>query len=506
METATLKVNDLPEMVDVSPVEAITRAERDMNFLAALCFAEHMKFLFPALFVACWEFMKSKVNLIRSFPQLAIGIPRGFAKTTVMKLWIIYCVLFTSKRFIVVISKIEDHAINIIMDVCEMLSHPNITSLFGMWNINIERDQQQCKIFSFRGRKIILGAIGAKGSIRGLNIGNERPDVMIFEDYQSKEDSENEELSNKQYETMVGTFMKACAPFGCMYIFVANMYPTVGSILKKLKTNPDWMSFIVGAILADGTSLWEDLQPIEQLIDEYMKDLRAGVPQVFLAEKLNDENAGIKAGNDIMKIGKFPFDPSDLPQGRAIVIDPALDNPTSDYNGVGLVGLYDGIPVLEKVILGKFTPLALIKQALMLGFNTGTRLITVENVAYQASLLFWFNQVCQDNGIQGFHFMPLNVGSKSKNSKIAASLKEIVPNKDGKIETYVKDEVRPLLINEIIKWQPLKKNNQDTVLDLLTFCRKVIEQFMDLMYMPYEPEVVGVALAAPRPESENCTF
>ena len=63
--------------------------------------------------------------------------------------------------------------------------------------------------------------------------------------------------------------MKAKSPEGCMFLFVANMYPTKTSILRKLKSNPTWVKFIAGGILADGTSLWEDLQPIQQLLSEF---------------------------------------------------------------------------------------------------------------------------------------------------------------------------------------------------------------------------------------------
>jgi len=279
------------------------------------------------------------------------------------------------------------------------------------------------------------------------------------------------------------------------------MYPTPGSILKKLKNNKDWISFIVGGITSDGKSLWEELQPLDQLLAEYEKDLNANHPEIFLSEVLNDENAGIKAGIDITKIPQFPFDDDELPQGRAIIVDPSLDNPTSDYNGVGLMGLYDGIPVLEQVKLKRYTPFELIKVAIILAMETGTRLICVENIAYQASLLFWFDKVCLDNGIVGFQFMPLNVGGKSKNAKIMSTLKEL-----EKAEIYVKPEVRPLLVNEIIKFNPLKKNNQDTCLDLATFMKKVVEQYGELMTMVYEAEYQMIGNAAPRSIEENCNF
>jgi hypothetical protein len=486
--------------------QAIGIAEKNLNFLAMLCLIEQMQYKFPELFLVMWELLKSKVHLVRDFSKVALGIPRGFAKTTFVKIWIVYCILYTKKSFICVISYGEDHAISILTDVCKMLTSPNIITLFGNWETNKEVNQASTKVFNFRGRQIILKAVGAKGGIRGINYGNKRPDVIIFEDYQKKAESENEEISIALYKDMIGTAMKAKSPFGCLYLFVANMYPTVGSILKKLKDNSDWISLILGGIVVNKEngmpeSLWEDLHPLTQLMAEYESDLKAGCPEVFLAEVLNDETAGIKAGIDITKIPVFPYDDSELPQGRAVVIDPSLDNPTSDYNGVGLIGLFDGVPCLEKVMLGKMTPLDLIKNALILASQSNCTLICVENVAYQASLLFWFSKICEDNGIEGFQFHPLNVQGRSKNSKIMDALKEL-----AKKEIWMKAEVRPLLINEIIKFQPLKKNNQDTCLDLLTFAKKVVEQYRDLMYMPYEAEMMAVALAAPRDVSENCSF
>lgn len=502
--------------VVVDPKDIVEKTQKDLNILAMLCLFDIMRFKFPDLYVVMWELMKSKVHLVRDFSKIALGIPRGFAKTTFVKLFIVYCILFTDKKFILVVSYAEEHAISVITDVIKMLASINIRALFGNWDTNIQTDQKHLKIFSFRGKTVIIKAVGAKGGIRGLNEDNHRPDVIILEDYQKKDESENEDVSKKQYEELVGTIMKAKSPFGCLYLYVANMYPTPGSILKKLKLNPDWIKMIVGGIKADGTSLWEDLHPIHQLFEEYMSDLQAGVPQVFLSEVLNDETAGIKSGIDITKLPLCPFEEEDeLPQGRAIVIDPALDNPSSDYNGIGQIGIFDGIPVLEDAKLDKFNPLQLIKESLIMAFNCGARLIVVENFAYQASLLFWFNKICEDNGIEGFIFMPLNMGGGSKNAKILAALRKWQGEKKKNETTgevvyihtlHVKRKVRPLIINEIIKFNPTKKNNQDTCLDLLVAADKVVEQYRDLTVMPYEAEAQSSSVAAPRSIEENCLF
>src|SRR6267378_1943143 len=187
----------LPQVVD--PEQARKRAEEDLNFLSVLCLFEIMQYLFPSMYIAMWQLLKSKIHLVRDFSKLALGIPRAFAKTTFIKIFIVYVVLFTIKKFIAVISYNEDHAISVLTDVCKMLSSPNIISLFGDWELNKELDQAATKVFHFRGRTIVLKAAGAKGGIRGLNYGHQRPDLIIFEDYQKKAESENEDVSTALY-------------------------------------------------------------------------------------------------------------------------------------------------------------------------------------------------------------------------------------------------------------------------------------------------------------------
>jgi len=440
-----------------------------------------MKFPFPAMFLAIWQFLLSKIDLNRDFSKLAIGIPRGFAKTTLMKLWIIYVILFTDRKFILIISNSQQHTVNIIKDVCDMLSHSNIRNLFGDWMTNKEVLKQELKVFTFRGRRIILAGMGAESSVRGFNVGNARPDVMIFEDYQPKEESENPDISKALYIKMLGTHMKAKAFDRCLTIFVANMYPTVGSILKKLKKNPDWLSFIVGGIRSDGTSLWEDLQPISQLIAEYLSDLNAQCPEIFFAEVLNDENAGIKAGIDITLLPKNPFEDEEEAQGGMIIIDPALDKITSDYNGIGRMMVYDGIPVLVQVELGRFSPGDLIKNALIMAIQNSIRVIGVENVAYQASLIYWFNETCKINGISGMVFVPITMGIRSKNAKIRSGLKGMLAK-----ELYVAEAAWPNFSSELIIWNPMSQKNEDTTLDLMSMMPQCIKDFAPLMEINHD--------------------
>jgi hypothetical protein len=81
----------------VNPAEAAETARKDFNFLAALAMPEDFLFPFPAFFLTLFTLLTGFKKRIEKF---AIGIPRGFAKTTFIKILCVWYVLFSSKHFI----------------------------------------------------------------------------------------------------------------------------------------------------------------------------------------------------------------------------------------------------------------------------------------------------------------------------------------------------------------------------------------------------------------------
>jgi len=246
-----------------------------------------------------------------------------------MKLFILYCIFFTKKKFILVICGTITKAENVIRDVCGMLDERNVKTVFGDWTMGRTIDRQDLKKFGFRGREVILMGAGAESDIRGITMDNDRPDIMIFDDIQTREDADSDLVSAKLEDWMYGTAMKAKSPEDCMFIFIGNMYPTKNSILRKLKYNPTWTSFIAGGILLNEEtgeleSLWEELQPIRQLLKEYQNDSSAGKGEIFRAEVLNDEEASVNKLIDISEIPSSPYK-GEIHQGNFIIVDPSND-------------------------------------------------------------------------------------------------------------------------------------------------------------------------------------
>lgn len=462
---------------DVTQVGASTKdiqqlAKADLDFLSALIMPLVFIFAFPPVFKAVWEWLLGYVDKDRSFPQLALGLPRGFGKTTLVKIFIVFCILFTRRRFILIISATAKLAENILSDVIDMLEEPNIKHTFGDWKVGVEKDTQALKKFGFRGRNITLAAIGAETSLRGLNIKNTRPDVMIFEDIQSRECADSEVQSNSLENWMVGTAMKAKSPSACMFLFVANMYPTKHSILRKLKANPTWVKFIAGGILADGTSLWEELQPIAQLTAEFENDLAMGKPEIFYSEVLNDENTSVNNLIDLSKLPDIPYQAGDIPAGNFIVIDPATDKINSDAVSIGYFEVHDAKPILMSLKEDRFSPSETIREALKYALSKNCRLIAVEANAYQYSLLHWFDFLCRQMNIVGIEAVPVYSGVRSKNARILEMFKsyasgEVFVHTDCKLDVHL----------QISQFNPLKRDNTDGLLDLLTYAPRVVQEF-----------------------------
>lgn len=458
--------------------ELVDGCRNSLDFLASLIITEIYAYGYCDFLKAAWQMLCIAAMSATGKPKYAVGIPRGFSKTIVLKLYVVWLILFSDRRFILVVCNTASHANNFLADVQDMLSSSNIISIFGDWRISREKDTQELQKFNFRGRNIVLAGIGSGGSVRGLNIKFRRPDIVIMDDMQNRDEAGNPDIAAANMDWMLGTLMKACHPQSCVFIFVGNMYPFEGSILRKLKHSTEWISFITGAILADGESLWPDHRTIEDLLAELAFDTEQGRPQIFFSEVMNDEESGTVSGIDVSKIPDCPthLDPSTA-QGGFVIIDPSLGKKKSDDVAIGAFLIFDSTPVLWEMQVGKFDPGKCIQLSTFMAVKYNMQLIVVENVAYQASLKFWFEFIFNQLKITGIEIGLVSSGGMQKNSRITTMLKMLLSGK-----TKIAKAVRSAVIYQITQWNPLKTTNKDDVLDVLAYAHKVLEEYQE--YVP----------------------
>lgn len=471
-----LALQQEPQNVGVAREELAVACRASLDVLAGTAMPDTCTLLFPATYKAIWQLLTSAVEKSFGFERFAIGLPRGFTKTTLLKLFVLYCILFTDRNFILIVCKTAKHATNFVADVVDLLDSSNILSIFGNWRADMDKDTQDLIKVTFRGRSVVIAAVGSSGNVRGFNLKNRRPDIILMDDMQSRDNAASQQLSADLLDWMMSDLMKANSKVRCCYIFVGNMYPYQGSILRLLKRNPAWTSFIAGGLLADGESIWPELQSREQLLEEYENDLAMGKPEIFLAEVLNDDTASGKSGIDVSAI-PTPHESlfNEPMQGSFIIIDPSNDKKFSDAAEVGYFEVRDGKPCMMERRSGKWNPGDLIREALILASEHGCKLIAVESVAFQYSLLYWFEQITAQQGLYGFHFVEL-YPRMSKNARIREMLGLLI-----KGDLLLHPSVRNDVIYQINQWNPLKTDNVDDLLDVLAYAYQVMDTYRELM-------------------------
>jgi hypothetical protein len=480
--------------VGVDRDQALALARTDLNFFASICIPDIFEFNFPPVFLAIWQMLTDGAVKRGVQDRLCIGLPRGFGKTILLKLYVVWLVLFTDRKFILVVCNTASLAENFIADVVDILSAPNIIRTFGDWRLGLEKDTQPLKKFHFSGRPITLAALGAGSSLRGINIKFVRPDEIIMDDMQSREEAESAVESVKILTWMLGTLLKANNKSRCQFVFVGNMYPFDGSILKKLKINPSWYSFICGAILEDGASIWPELRSVEDILDELENDTSMGHPEIFYSEVMNDEEAGNRAGIDITKINLFNLESfgDQPPEAEAgfVLIDPSVGNKKNDQVAIGVILIFDGKPVLWDLAVGAFNPKQQIEKTIELAVRYGLMAILVEAVAYQATLAFWISEAKQRYGLSGLRVLEIYPGMNNKNSRIINALKLLIS--EGR-QLQVHPRCKSQVIHQIVHWNPIRSRNIDDILDLLAYAYPAIQQFGIMLLKPFEVTTVSAA-------------
>lgn len=480
-EDLRAQANDLSAALHAERSEIIAACKEDLNFLAPMAMPDTFEEDFPPVHLLIWQMLTTELlKEQRGFPKLAIGIPRGHAKTTLVKLAVLYAILFTKRKYILVISSIEKHATNIIRDVISMLEEENIARTFGSWQAGCLINQADVKMFSFQGREVILHGVGALGKVRGANLGNARPDFMIFEDVQTREAAQSEVQSKSIEGWMYATAMKAKSPKGCLYLFVANMFPTDHSILRKLKTNPKWVKFICGAILQDGSALWEAVHPLEELLEDLEHDTAAGQTEVFLAEVMNETNlAAFNRSVDVSKFQMRDINSQDyVRMARFICIDPATGKAGGDDVGVGYFETCTEAPkrpIAVEMLLRPLTPYQAIVAALVLCAKHGCRVLGVESNAYQSTYLYWFNFVCEQLGISNIHCVELYTNTQSKNARVQEVIKAFVAH-----ELETTEATHSAVLKQAVEYDYSKTKNKDEALDLCAFATAMVQNHQAL--------------------------
>lgn len=466
--------------LDVDSREVYERGKIDINFFASVCLPTVMVSPLPDFYVAVFNVLVNRTpEEFGKILRFALGLPRAHAKTTFIKILICWLIVYDKYSFIAVICATDDLAQNLIGDISDALGSPNMERIYGHWERQLSTDNKEEKRAVYHGRAIILKAKGAGGALRGLNIKNQRPDLLFYDDAQTKECDDSPTERDKFRKWLVASF-KLIAPVtqspNRLIIYVGNMYSDE-CILYQLKNNPSWKSLITGAILENGEPLWPELHSLEELMESYFHDEAMNEADVWFAEVMNDP---VSRATSLLHaaLGTSPLDPATIPDGVFITIDPAGFRDISDDNVIVVHYVADGKGHVAQIDNGSELkdPEQLIIRALQLALQHGASLIGVEDVGYQQTLLFWFSKYIKEWKIQGIEIQPLSPHGRTKETRIRLFIAELYAS-----NYYLTEPVKATFVWQAMKYKIGNKKNKDDILDACAYALDVRNEYWHLV-------------------------
>lgn len=451
-----------------TPEEIATRIRDDIDFLAVILFQEEARFSFPDFYRTVWALLLSTLHELgpKAIFRFALGLPRGYVKTNFLKLLVCYLILHDYEiDFILIVCATEANAENFLADIGEMMSSPIISQVYGSWEAGLDRNTKKVKTAMFNDRQIILAAVGAQTSLRGLNIKKKRPQLILCDDAQTRENDESKTERDSLKRWLLGTLFKARAKATkSAIIYVGNMYST-DCILYRFSQISNWTSLVTGAIMADGSVLWPELSTVEELVEEYEHDNELGEGALWFAEVQNDP---IGAACGLLGLGeKFPqlaiCEDHNIYPTKFITVDPAGRKLSSDDNVVATHCLIEGDTGLTlKIANGKWSPSDVIEEIIDQVLEFRVPIVFIESQAYQETLAFWLEEKVKQLGLD-LKIIPLPTGTASKYRRIKAWVKQAVAGK-----WFIADQVSYHKATfQLYAYKTDRTDNTDDVLDVL---------------------------------------
>lgn len=395
-----------------------------------------------------------------SVDRFVCAIPRDHAKTTLAKLAAVWYFLFSDFRFIVYLSNTKPIAVDACRDIANFLLTDNFVQVFGAIEPIEWQDGVGNYKFKLRGKICMLKAQGAGQQVRGLNKDNQRPELAIVDDLEDMDNTANADLQKKLIRWFYGSFIKALDGFNNKVIHLGNMLSNK-SLLKIHCESPKWASIKLGALLSNGQPLWPDKWTIQALAADFQEYTKMGLADLWFAEMMNQP---IAAGAGLIRSQDIPLcvpamDSGDIEYGF-MTVDPAIsDKDWADECVVAVHGWTgEHWTICEYSNAKGVDPVQMWMIVMQLSNKWGVSVVGIEAVAYQAALKFFFDHLKVEH--QREDIVCYDVPARSSKTQRLVGWAGWLKN-----ETYRLNSNHFWLIEQLLTYNPTKKDNDDDVID-----------------------------------------
>lgn len=421
--------------------------------------------------------------------RVVLALPRGHGKTTLAKLCAVWHLVFSQYRFILYISASKDLVVPYVNDIADFFDIDNFISVFGPVEWLIRQDgvgKYKFYIPSIDKTCILVG-LGMGQRVRGINIDNERPQLVICDDFEDDTLIETPIPFDKALNWWTGPFYKCLNQFNNKIIVIGN-HTKQKSLLKQFIESPHWHSRVYGVIRQNGQPLWPELWSLEKIKADYEEYQYHKKTERWFAEMMN---VPVPEGGSIISINEIKYCPPRQPGDGlygCITCDPAISrNAWADRAAIAahiyvdndIDNPHEGIwQTVEVRYWRGIDPTDLFWQIIDLATTWRIRHIGVEAVAMQSALEYLFRHLAYTNGLTQYSFVPLPTHNQAKAARIIAWASQL-KHTETKSATWALTSGDFIITKQLLSFAPTRRDNDDDIIDCCAYGPRMVDQYID---------------------------
>lgn len=255
----------------------------------------------------------------------AFEVFRDGAKTSLLRVYASQRIAYGISRTIMYVSSSQTHSSFSLRWLKRQIEYNKPwAQLFGLRKGSKWTDEIIEIYHGVEDTPITVLAVGITGQIRGFNLDDFRPDLIIADDVQTDENVATLEQRSKLKDTFFGALVNSLAPSSdspSAKIVLLNTPMVRDDLVETCMADPQWNGLRFGIFDEAGRSRWEERWPTAEMVARKAAETAAGRYSTWMKEK--ECKIVIKEGKtfDVSQLRYWDV----LPDGMTVIssIDPA---------------------------------------------------------------------------------------------------------------------------------------------------------------------------------------
>lgn len=400
--------------------EVIKRPEafgsQDLISAAAVHSDFYGRFFFPQTCKQISPAFHTEIDDVLDRPEnryIALEAFRGSAKTSKLRLFTSKRIAYGISRTILFISATEGHSVKSVQWMAKNILYNNRWNQTFKLSKGNKWTENDIEIIHGVGEHTIrLIGLGITGQVRGINIDDYRPDLIIVDDPEDEENTATPEQRDKISNLFFGAVQKSLVPStensdAKLAILQTPLHREC--LIETLMHDPTFVARRYGCFNPDQTSRWEERFTTKDLLEEKEAHIARKKLHVWLREMECRLTSPETASFRYEWLNFYDL----LPEGLTyfIAVDPApirseqalMKNRQTDYQAVVVIGVKG-----KEVYLAEYAnvrdqdPDQIGAELMRLAFKYHPRAVGIETVAYQRMLKWHIEKMFKQHRVPIF--------------------------------------------------------------------------------------------------------